>query len=111
MYNDATINLTPLIELHKLTPALSDVAERLEKALDKIKSLGSATLDSVSDPWLTAEQARKYLGNMSKGTFDKYRYETNPRINGHKLGGKMLYKKIDLDNFVRLFELKSAGVA
>ena len=64
-----------------------------------------------SDPWLTAEQARKYLGNMSKATFDKYRYQTTPRLKGQKLDGKILYKQSDLDNFVRLYEIKSGGLA
>jgi hypothetical protein len=60
--------------------------------------------------WLDAEGARKYL-SMSAGTFDKYRYKTSPRIPGHALDGKVLYHPTDLDNFVRLYELKAGGLA
>ena len=60
--------------------------------------------------WLDAAGAAAYL-SMSPGTFDKYRYQTSPKIKGYKVGGKVLYKPADLDSFVMLFELKSSGLA
>lgn len=62
------------------------------------------------DPWLDAKTAAKYMG-VSAGTFDKYRYLTEPKLNGCKLDGKTLYKRSEIDKFVRLYELKSNGRA
>lgn len=72
----------------------------------------AATQSTVvaGDGWLDAKAAAKYLGHSS-GSFDKYRYKTNPKLKGYRLDGKTLYKRSDLDSFVRLYELKSAGVA
>jgi hypothetical protein len=61
-----------------------------------------------SDGWLDAKSAARYL-EISENTFDKYRYKTNPRIKGFRLDGKILYKRSDLDAFVKLYELKSVG--
>jgi hypothetical protein len=58
------------------------------------------------DGWLDARAAAGHMG-ISPGCFDKYRYNTNPKIKGYKLDGKVLYKKSDLDNFVRLYATKS----
>jgi hypothetical protein len=62
------------------------------------------------DRWLDAKAAAGYLG-ICASSFDKYRYSTSPKLNGSKLDGKTLYKKSDLDNFVRLYDLKSRGFA
>jgi len=48
---------------------------------------------------------------ISQTTFDKYRYQTTPKIKGSKLDGKTLYKRSDLDTFIMLYELKSRGLA
>jgi hypothetical protein len=111
MENDAVFNFSELMSLGALAPALSGLLERLEKLAAQFDAIRTPPVEGFSDPWLTAGQARVYLGNMAKGTFDKYRYETSPRLPGHKLDGKVLYKRSDLDNFVRLYELKSKGVA
>ena len=63
-----------------------------------------------NDGWLDAKAAAAYLG-MSAGTFDKYRYLTIPKLKGYKVGGKVLYQRIDLDTFVKLFEVRSSGCA
>ncbi len=60
--------------------------------------------------WLDAKGAATYLG-VSPNTFDKYRYHTAPKIRGYRLGGKILYQRSDLDNFVKLFETKSNGLS
>jgi hypothetical protein len=62
------------------------------------------------DCWLDARAAAKYMC-VSKTSFDKYRYETMPKLAGYRLDGKVLYKKSDIDSFVRLYALKSTGRA
>ena len=59
-----------------------------------------------SDGWLDAKGAAEYMG-IATGTFDKYRYKTTPCIKGYPLDGKILYKKSDLDQFVKLYSVKS----
>jgi hypothetical protein len=111
MENDALLNISELMRLGALIPAFSAFLERFERLAARFDAVKATQAESSSDPWLTAEQARRHMGSMSKGTFDKYRYETSPRLPGHKLDGKVLYKRSDLDNFVRLYELKSMGAA
>jgi hypothetical protein len=64
------------------------------------------------DGWLDAKGAAAYLC-MSANTFDKHRYSEAPapRIEGHRVGGKWLYHRDDLDTFVRLFDLRDRGLA
>lgn len=69
-----------------------------------------AATSTDADGWLDAKAAAEYL-SLSPGTFDKYRYSSAVKINGYKVGGKTLYKRGDLDLFVKLFELKSNGFA
>jgi hypothetical protein len=64
----------------------------------------------VEDGWLDAKAAARYLA-LSPTTFDKYRYNSSPKLKGYRLDGKTLYKRSDLDAFVKLYELKSAGLA
>jgi hypothetical protein len=71
----------------------------------EISGLRSSSADST-DGWLDAKAAAKYLG-ISASSFDKYRYKSMPKIKGYALDGKVLYKKGDLDNFVRLYAIKS----
>lgn len=63
-----------------------------------------------SNGWLDAKEAARNL-SVSDATFDKYRYKTTPSIKGYPLDGKILYKKSDLDTFVRLYALKAGGLA
>lgn len=67
-------------------------------------------LPTEYDGWLDAKRAAKYL-DMSASTFDKYRYTSAIRISGYSVGGKTLYRKRDLDNFVMLYDIKSRGLA
>lgn len=62
------------------------------------------------DYWMDAEDARCYIG-VSKNTFDNYRYNFNPRLVGSLVGGKTLYKKSDIDYWVRTFQYKSADLS
>lgn len=62
------------------------------------------------DYWMDAEDARVYM-RVSKNTFDNYRYSFNPRLSGHPVGGKTLYKKSDIDHWVRTYQYKSADLS
>lgn len=104
---ELTIKLPGVDELTTLIQSVHNAVNRMEL----LATLKPTVVETSSDSWLDAEQARAYLGNMSKGTFDKYRYQTKPCIKGYKLDGKILYKKSDLDAFVHLYEIKSSGLA
>ena len=111
MDGDSIINVSDLTRLSSLVPSLLNT---LSNKIDKIEHFIAtklADLNGSEDRWLNASQARKYMGDMSKATFDKYRYKTSPKLDGHKLDGKVLYKKSDLDRFIRLYEFKSEGFA
>jgi len=62
------------------------------------------------DYWMDAEEARIYV-KACKNTFNKYRYNFNPRLIGSPVGGKTLYKKSDIDHWVRTYECKSADLS
>ena len=62
------------------------------------------------DRYMSAEEARQYLG-MSKGTFDKYRYNKNYKFKSYPLDGKHWFKKSDLDRFMSLYGVKALGLA
>ena len=63
---------------------------------------------STDDGWLDSEAAAKYL-NLSKGTFEKHVYKAENKIRAYRVGGKNLFKKSDLDNWVKTWEDKSLG--
>jgi Helix-turn-helix domain len=87
------------------------LATKLNEILHRVSSLQPSTEQkSENDGWLSTKKAALYL-SMSENTFDKFCRETTPRIKGHKVGGKNYYKKSDLDTFMRMFALKSAGFA
>ena len=95
--------------------AVSGLAEplaRLERRLEAIEKAVRAKPagEGTESGWLDASKAAVYL-DMSAGTFDKYRYGSEPRITGYKVGGKTLYKREDLDRWVKLYELRAGGRA
>lgn len=97
--------------------SLPTILASLEKQQNELSALGQEIKavhqrggSDFSDAWLNAKEAARYLG-MSPRTFDKYRYQTSLRIKGYKVGGKTLYKKADLDTFVKLYEVWSTGTA
>ncbi len=90
-----------LTELRSVTRALKDWKK------EDLSSSGQG------DSWLNPKKAAEYMG-ISASSFDKYRYPripSLPSIKGYKVGGTTLFKKSDLDNFIRLYELKVDGVA
>ena len=90
--------------------ALPQVQQLLEAQARDIKALRDELKASrnsspgTSDGWIDAPQAAKYL-DMCPNTFAKFR----DQIQSYKVGGKVLFKKRDLDNFVMLWEHKSCG--
>jgi len=93
--------------------ALAEVSAQiagLREQLEEIKKLLRARPRSAETGFLDAKAAAAYCG-MSRGTFDKYRYKTAVKIKGYRIGGKVLYKTEDLDSFIKLYELKSGGLA
>ena len=100
--------VTGLATLPRVLELLEAQRREIAALREEIKLLRAPSCSD--DGWMDAKGAAKYL-DLSPGTFDKYRYETTPRITGFKLGGKTLYKRGDLDNFVKLWEIKSSGLA
>lgn len=109
---DSTSLSNLLTELAKL-PALLRLIEAQNREIislqGEMRNLRGSFADD-DDGWLDAKRAARYLG-VSGSSFDKYRYKTIPRIKGYNLDGKTLYKKADLDSFVRLYALKARGLA
>ena len=89
-----------------LDAKISAILDRLDKTLNK-KDLKKNLSDT--DCWLDAKQAAQYCA-MSPGTFDKYRYETTPKLEGAKTDGKTLYKKSALDLFIMTYRERSQGL-
>ena len=111
------LELSGVIQLFKGFADLAALVKLLEaQALDireirrEITELSRSTRSADANGWIDAKEAAIYLG-LSANTFDKYRYQTRPRLIGHKVGGKILYRRSDLDTFVKLFYIKSAGLA
>lgn len=103
--------LKPLLDALGALPALVDSIRGMEARLVQMEAAMRVKPQAkAEDGWLDAGDSAKYLA-MSPGTFDKYRYSSEVKINGYKVGGKTLYKRTDLDLFVKLYALKCAGVA
>lgn len=94
----ACANMPDLVQL------VRGQSERLNRIETAIEGLRATPKDS--DCWLDAKEAARYMG-ISNGTFDKYRYKTTPHIRGYALDGKVLYKKSDLDQFVKLYSAEA----
>lgn len=75
----------------------------------EIKRFIEKSTRATNGGFLDSRNAAVYCG-ISRGTFDKYRYTTQVKLKGYRLDGKVLYKREDLDAFVQLYEIKSAGV-
>lgn len=113
--SSAALSLAALQTLVNGIAQLPEVLRLLEAQAQDMKAMrrdveALCAEHGDGDEWLDARAAARHLG-ISAGSFDKYRYKTNPKIKGYNLDGKTLYKKSDLDSFVRLYSLKSAGLA
>lgn len=97
--------LVGIAALPRLLKLAEEQTLQIECLLREVRELRSKVCDV--DGWMDARGARAYLGNMAEGTFDKYYYKAYPRIKGYKLDGKLLFKRSELDLWVRLYETKS----
>jgi Helix-turn-helix domain len=78
----------------------------LREEMSALRRLISSRGSPAAPGYLDAKAAAEYCG-MSRGTFDKYRYRTAVKIRGFRLDGKVLYRRDDLDEFIRLYEIRS----
>ena len=99
-----------LAAIPEILSLLREQSNQIEALKSEMKSL--LAQNCVGDPcgWLTSAKAKKYL-DMTDDTFDKYHYKTTPHINACRLDGKNYFKREDLDTFMRLYDLKSRGLA
>ena len=93
-------------------PALLAEMQALRGEVARLQTVlkTSKTDEGERDGWIDATRAAEYL-NLSRSTFDKYRYIVESKITGYKIDGKTLYKRADLDNWVKLYALKAGGFA
>jgi hypothetical protein len=85
----------------------SDIAA-LRNEIRDLRELLATRSAAVESGYLDAKAAAAYCG-LSRGTFDKYRYQTRVKVHGFKLDGKVLYRREDLDEFIKLYEIRSKG--
>jgi hypothetical protein len=101
--------LRGIAALPEVLQLLEDQATEIRELKDEIHALKFARFQT-DDGWLNTKEAAAYV-DMSPNTFEKYRSDRACPIKGYRVGGKMLFKRKDLDNFVRLWEAKSDGFA
>lgn len=107
------LSLFQMLQCIALLPKVLEILTQQERHLATLKremATDAKKAEVHADGWLDAKEAARYMG-ISDTTFDKYRYKTTPRVKGYPLEGKVLYKKSDLDSFVKLYALKSSGLA
>ena len=101
-----------LLEMPALVVNIYKAIEELHIKHDAITNYMlkvTSSLD-IGDRYLTPQEAMDYL-SFSKGTFDKYRYNSKIKIKGCQLDGKTWFKKSDLDRFMLTYQAKSGGLA
>lgn len=102
--------LAQMLEALSAAPMIVSMLEEQSRQLTALREevRRKSNVSSETDGWLDAKAAAAYLG-LSATTFDKYRYQSRVKIKGYKVGGKLLYKRKDLDSFVKLYEINSAA--
>ena len=101
-------NSNPFAAFTKMCSKVETLHSSLESAINALNSRPPIVYIN-EDGWVDAKQAAKYLC-ISPSTFDKYRYDTTVKISGYPIDGKILYKKSDLDTWVRLYQVKTREV-
>lgn len=98
----------PFLFLNELAALPKEFALLLMK-MDSVQKAvqGMQKTRADNDRWLDAKGAAKYVG-MSMNTFDKHRFKSQVKPNGYKVGGKWLYKREDLDSWVKLWDVNQA---
>ena len=107
--NEAVLQMFQVLgELPKLLSQVAEQQRQIEILAYEVRILERfiQTPSEEADGWLDASRAKKYLG-ISRNTFDKYRYPKESKIilRGHKVDGKTLYKRAEIDRFVKLKQL------
>lgn len=62
--------------------------------------------ESSREKWMGASEAMQYM-NVTKNTFDRYRYELTPKLPGYPVKGKVFYSKDDIDEWIRSYMYRS----
>ena len=101
--------LSGLAELPQIVREMKSQAKELHDLRERIDELLNKACGSSVDGWMDAKRVAAYLG-ISMGTFDKFRYLTSPSLKGYKVGGKIYYQRIDLDNYFKLYEVRSRNL-
>jgi hypothetical protein len=96
--------------LLKISDVREIIQQQIQAGFAQLESVIARTNSPDPDCWLDANAAAKYMC-VSKSSFDKYRYDTSPKLTGYRLDGKVLYKKTDIDRFIKLYAVKSNGLA
>ena len=107
--NEAVLQMFQVLgELPKLLSQFAKQERQIATLTKEVRILETfiQTQSGETDGWLDASRAKKYLG-VCRNTFDKYRYPKKSliKLKGHRVDGKILYKKAELDRFVKLKEL------
>ena len=101
--------LAGIADLPLIIQGLKSQSEEFQKLRQEISELLRCSRPSSVEGWMDAKRAAAYLG-VSAGTFDKFRYLTQPKLKGYKAGGKTYYQRADLDNFIKLYDVRSQGL-
>jgi len=96
--------------IHALLSQIQALNGKMDSLMTENRQRAARVSEPSKDGWLDSKNAAKYLG-ISSGSFDKYRYGSAVKIKGYPLDGKILYKRDDLDNFVKLYAIKLQGLA
>jgi hypothetical protein len=101
-----------LLELPAVVASISNMIEQLNAKHDAIQEymIKLNQKHELGDRYMTPQDAMEYLG-FSRGTFEKYRYNTKIKIKGYPLDGKTWFKKSDLDMFMLTYQAKSGCLA
>lgn len=101
------IHAEALTLLSQPSPVLMDM---LRCVRDELAAMRELLQRPDADGWIDSKAARAYLG-FSKNTFDMHCYQSEPRLPSKKVGGKLLFKRAELDRWVSLWEVRNAGTA
>ena len=96
--------------LLKISDVREIIQQQIQAGFAQLQSAIARNNSPDPDCWLDATAAAKYMC-ISKSSFDKYRYQTTPKLSGYRLDGKVLYRKADIDRFIKLYAIKSNGLA
>jgi len=96
--------LINIVELNSNIKMIYDLNSQIYNEILKQKNYSSKSAEEkCKDKYLTPQAAMDYLG-MSRGTFEKYRYNSKIKIHGCQLDGKTWFKKTDLDRFMNSYK-------